>query len=320
MYICLDRIFQQMKITTSLFGIFCFCLVFFIISSCKKDGEIIPDNNAPYYDGIPTVVIENYINRLFIDLIGREPLDAEMASELGALKAAELNSSARNVLINKLQTDTTFIQGDSSYKHAYYIRFYELSKARMLEGASDYQIDGQFIGILSFGVYADSISGDSFSMELGKQKIRLLEDVMAIPYDYRMGSVEIKDVYARLLNNGVYDQINMNTFNFLNASFDDLYFRFPTQSEFDRGYNMVEFDKPEILFGISGQNKGDYVSIMVNSKEFYEGMIRWLYQTLLAREPSTTEVYNHMITFYQDHDVQKLQRAILIKDEYANFN
>jgi len=308
------------RTAVTILQLFCVLFVAAFLQSCKKDGEIIPGNNAPYYDGIPSVVIENYINRLFIDLLGREPLDVEMAIELAALKAAELNTSARNVLINKLQTDATFIQGDSSYKHAYYIRFYELSKARMLEGASDYQIDQQFISILSFGVYADSISGDSFSMELGKQKIRLLEDVMAIPYDYRMGSVEIKDVYARLLNNAVYDEINMNTFNFLRASFDDLFFRFPTQSEFDRGYNMVEFDKPEILFGISGQNKGDYVSIMVNSKEFYEGMIRWLYQTLLAREPSTTEVYNHMITFYQDHDVQKLQRAILIKDEYANFN
>lgn len=309
-----------MRTAVTILQLFCVLFVAAFLQSCKKDGEIIPGNNAPYYDGIPSVVIENYINRLFIDLIGREPLDVEMASELAALKTAELNSSARNVLINKLQTDATFIQGDSSYKHAYYIRFYELSKARMLEGASDYQIDQQFISILSFGVYADSISGDSFSMELGKQKIRLLEDVLAIPYDYRMGSAEIKDVYARLLNNAVYDEINMNTFNFLRASFDDLFFRFPTQSEFDKGYNMVEFDKPEILFGTSGQNKGDYVSIMVNSKEFYEGMIRWLYQTLLAREPSTTEVYNHMITFYQDHDVQKLQRAILITDEYANFN
>ena len=33
-----------------------------------KGWGIISDNDAPYYDGVPTV-IENYINRLFIDLI-----------------------------------------------------------------------------------------------------------------------------------------------------------------------------------------------------------------------------------------------------------
>jgi hypothetical protein len=135
-----------------------------------------------------------------------------------------------------------------------------------------------------------------------------------------MGVIKVKDVCARLLNNEVYDEINMNTFNFLRASFNDLFFRFPTQSEFDNGYDMIEYESPEILFGVSGQNKGDYISIMVNSKEFYEGMIRWLYQTLLVREPTTTEVYNHMTTFYADHDVQKVQNDILQTDEYANFN
>ena len=122
-----------MRTAVTILQLFCVLFVAAFLQSCKKDGEIIPGNNAPYYDGIPSVVIENYINRLFIDLLGREPLDVEMAIELAALKAAELNTSARNVLINKLQTDATFIQGDSSYKHAYYIRFYELSKARMLE-------------------------------------------------------------------------------------------------------------------------------------------------------------------------------------------
>ena len=309
-----------MKINTILVRIFCFFLLITIVYSCKKDGEIIPNNNAPYYDGIPTVVVENYINRLFIDLIGREPLDVEMSAELATLKAAELSITARVNLINKLQTDATFLEGDSSYKYAYYLRFYELSKARLLEGAADDQIQSEFINIISNSVFSDSLAGDSFGMEINKQKILLLNNVLDIPDDYRLDSIEIKDVYARLLNNAVYDEINMNTFNFLRASFNDLFFRFPTQSEFDKGYNMIEFDQSEILFGVSGQNKGDFISIVVNSEEFYEGMVKWLYQTLMAREPSTTEVVGHMSTFFTDHDVQKLQRNIMITDEYAHFN
>ena len=142
-----------MKINTILVRTFCFFLLITIVYSCKKDGEIIPDNNAPYYDGIPTVVVENYINRLFIDLIGREPLDAEMSTELAILKAAELSKSARVNLVNKLQTDATYLSGDSSYKYAYYMRFYELSKARLLEGAADDQIQTEFINIISNNVF-----------------------------------------------------------------------------------------------------------------------------------------------------------------------
>ncbi len=302
-----------------IYNLVCLLIVVIVIGSCKKDSEIIPDNDAPYYDGIPTVVVENYINRLFIDLIGREPLDAEMVNELAALRAAELSISSREALIRKLQTDLTFIPGDSSYMHAYYVRFYELSKARMLEGASDLQIN-QIMGILKGSVLADSASGDSLNMEIGRNKIRLLEDVIAIPAYYLLDSIDIREVYARLLNNAVYDQINMNTFNFLKASFNDLFFRFPTQSEFDKGYNMIEFDNPEIIFGVSGQNKGDYISLMVGAKEFSEGMIKWVYQTLLAREPTTSEVYTNMVANNQNIDIQKIQRYILRTDEYAHFN
>lgn len=111
-----------------------------VIASCKKD-EFIPDNNAPYYDGIPTVKVQNYVNRLYIDLIGREPLDVEMTADVAALRAASLSMDARQTLILKLQTDTSFIAGDSSYFVAYYLRLYNLFKFRLLEGASDAEID-----------------------------------------------------------------------------------------------------------------------------------------------------------------------------------
>ena len=309
-----------MKDNIILLRIISLTLIIIMVFSCKKDGEIISDNNAPYYDGIPTVVIENYINRLFIDLIGREPLDTEMTEELAVLKDADLSISAREELIEKLQMDTNYLPGDSSYKHAYYMRFYEMSKARLLEAVADHEINSEFINRILSTAFADSLAGDSFGLEINNHKVLLLKKVLAIPREYRLDSIGIKDVYSRLLNNAVYDEINMNTFNFLRASFNDLFFRYPTQSEFDKGYSMIEYDQSEILFGVSGQNKGDFISILVNSKEFYEGVVKWLYQTLLAREPSTTEVVGHMETFYVDHDVQKLQRNIMATDEYANFN
>ena len=53
-----------------------YILIFLIgLLSCKKDIEIINDNDAPYYGEIPTLLLENYVNRLYIDLLGREPLD-----------------------------------------------------------------------------------------------------------------------------------------------------------------------------------------------------------------------------------------------------
>lgn len=293
---------------------------FVLLSSCKKDKEIIvPGNNAPYYEGVPKVVLQNYINRLFIDLIGREALDSEMEEQENYLRSNNLSISSREQLIIKLQTDTTYIVGDSSYKYAYYNRFYELCKARVLEAASN-EIIEERLGELSYSSTLDSLSGDSLRFVLGKQRITNLTKVIDCERDYRTDSIEIKDVFARMLNNDIYDQINMNTFNFLNASFNDLFFRFPTNNEFTAGYNMVEYNTADVLFGKSASHKGEFLQIIVTSDEFYEGIIRWMYKNLLAREPSTDEAYTLMQTFFNDHNVQKIQLHIMKSDEYANFN
>ena len=134
------------------------------------------------------------------------------------------------------------------------------------------------------------------------------------------GEIEVKDAFARPLDNAVYDRINMNTFNFLRASFNDLFGRYPTSDEFDNGFVIIEENIPGLLFGQYATNKGEFIQIMVNSKEFYEGMVRWSYGTLLARDPETEEIEVSMDKFYFDHNLPALQKTILVTDEYANFN
>jgi len=288
---------------------------------CSKEeipGDVIPNNDAPYYDGISTVLVQNYVNRLFIDLIGREPLDVEMEEEVEKLKIAGLSFDARDSLITMLQYNEEFLEGDSSYKAAYYNRLYELFKVKMLEGASNSDIEKER-NMLYFSLRIDSINGDWFSHGIHLETINKLERVLLIDEEYRDGVIEIKDVFARLLDNAVYDKINMNTFNFLRASFNDLYNRFPTQYEFDNGFVIIEDNTPGILFGQYASNKHEFIQILVNSKEFYEGIIRWSYGTLLAREPTSYEVEAGMNSFYIDHELPALQKLILKTDEYANF-
>ena len=47
---------------------FLFLSTFFLFS-CEKDLNVLPDNNAPYYDGVSDVLIRNYVNRIFIDYL-----------------------------------------------------------------------------------------------------------------------------------------------------------------------------------------------------------------------------------------------------------
>ena len=297
----------------SLFILFCI----FVFQSCKKD-VVIPDNDAPYYGEIPTILLENYVNRIYIDLIGREPLDAEMINDVQFLRDSEVTLESRDSLLRKIQFDTTFVEGDSSYRFAYYHRVYEMVKVRLLEGASNSYISGDLNNWWN-GYVRDSLDNDLLSANKKLIEFHILNDVLASELDYYNGLIEINEMHRRMIYNSVYDKINMNTFNYINAVFDNLLFRFPTAYEFDEVYKMIEDNTPQIVLNSSGGNKENFTHIVVNSREFYEGIIIWNYQTLLARDPNTQELDVLMNKFYIDHDLQWIQRQIMQTDEYAHF-
>lgn len=288
------------------------------ISGCKKDPKIIGDNDAPYYGDVPTVLVKNYINRLYIDLIGREPLDVEMDADVLLMRDNDLSKETRESIVDRLMTDTSYVEGDSSYFIAYYHRFYDMSKARLLEGVSNSEINGQW-GIYHFGWIVDSINGNLIGMAEKEVQMAKLEAILSSEFEYRRGEVDVNDVYVRMLDNYFYDLINMNTFNFVNASFDDLYYRFPTQSEFTTAFDIIEYNSSSVIFGKPAQNKDDYIKIVSDTREYYEGMIIWVYRSFVSRDPTTQEVYDHMQEFYIDRNVQKIQKSIVVTDEYANF-
>tara|TARA_Y100001978_G_scaffold168373_1_gene156791 strand:- start:1872 stop:2774 length:903 start_codon:yes stop_codon:yes gene_type:complete len=293
------------------------CIIF-LIFSCKKDSEIINNNNAPYYSEIPTLLLENYVNRVYIDLIGREPLDQEMINDVQFLRDTDVSLESRDSLLLRLQYDTTYVEGDSSYKFAYFHRIYEMMKVRLIEGASNSYI-GSELNTFYNNYIQDSINGNMLDAYKRLLKYNQLNNVLESELQYYHGEIEINEMCRIMINNPVYDNINMNTFNFVNAAFDNLLFRYPTEYEFDQVYKMIDDNTAQIVLGSSGNNKEDFTYIICDSREFYQGMIIWTYNTLLARNPTSVEVDLLMNDFYFSHDYQWLQRQIMKTDEYAHF-
>ena len=295
--------------------IICFLIV---VSSCKKDTLVIDDNNPPVYSAIPTVLIENYINRIYIDLIGREPLDSEMEIDVQYLRDNDVSIESRDSLIYKLQFDTLYIEGDESYKFAYFHRIYDMVKVRLIEGASNGDIS--FYMSNHYADYeVDSVAGNLIEAQKHLLKYYRLSAIIDSELDYYNNIIDIKEMHKRMIYNSIYDQINMNTFNFVNAAFDNLLFRYPTQNEFNNSYFMIEDNQPFTIFGYSGSNKLDFTNLICDSREFYEGIIQWTYLTMLARIPTSIERDFLMNNFYITTDFQKLQRFIMTTDEYAHF-
>jgi hypothetical protein len=264
--------------------------ILLLFVGCKKDDVVFEDNDAPPYSGVSTVVLSNYVNRLFIDLIGREPLDTEMTAEIAALRADSLSFESRGILVDKLMSSTEFIEGDSSYRRAYAVKLYKNLKARFIEGASDAVLLEEY-NLWRGNALLDSLNGDMTGYALKMQEANRLEAVLDSREEWQVNQIDIDEMVRRMMFNSVYDNINMNAFNFVNASFDDLFFRFPTQPEFESAYTIIEFNEPAVIFNTVAQNKSEYLNALTLTGEFHEGMVVWVFRSLLSREPSSAEVY-----------------------------
>lgn len=285
---------------------------------CKKETLTITGNQAPYYNKVPTIKVQNYVNRIYIDLIGREPLDAEMDADVDYLRKNELSKASRENIISRLQNDTSFVAGDGSYKKAYSQYMYNLAKIRTIEGASDDEINA-LVGPLYFELKLDSINGDWEEYNKTKIQIDKYEAVLKLNDEFYLGTITYDQMFKRMVYNGVYDKINMNSFNFVNATFDNLLWRYPTHEEFLLGFDIVEYNKPNLFFSKLCTNKKDYVDALTDTAEFYESMIIWAYRTLLAREPSSVETSAVLEEYILKKNIRTIQQYIIETDEYANF-
>lgn len=289
-----------------------------ILLGCERNQTIVPGNKAPSYDEVPTIKVENYVNRLAIDLLGREPVDVEMADWVGRLRNGGLRSEVRLDLVRYLMESTDTIASEVSYQDAYFARLYEAMHVRFLEGAGNPEVYRR-IGLINQAILKDSLNGNLVAVEARKVEREKFLDIVRSQAALQRGEITLMDMAASMIFNGLYDEINMNSINFIRASFNDLFFRFHTQDEFDRAFQIIEFSQPQQIFGQAASTKWEYVQVLTQSLECKEGMVRWAYQALLAREPRAAEVEEAMQGFVQTGAFQQIQWLILVTDEYAGF-
>ncbi len=294
----------------------------FLVLSCKKPD---PRENiegikpVPYYGEVPTLKVQNYVNRTFIDLIGREPTDSEMVVYTNFLRANDLNIASRDSFAYKLQFSTDSSAGEGSYNEAYFHWFYEKAKGRFYK---EYSGDDEFqeeLSSLLDNASKDSLNGDSAEAKIKLDDARKIENLLNSKENYRNGEIGFREMMSYMINNNLYDLINMNTINMIDASFDNLFYRYPTLHERNEAFKMIEYNESIVFMGQTGTNKQDYVDIVTNSREFYNGMVLWVYKQLLSRDPESLEASYALKQLYEDRDLQKLQRQLIVSDEYAQF-
>ncbi len=288
------------------------------ISCDSRLEEVITDNDSYSTTGISKIKIENYVNRLFIDIIGREPTDIEQSIEVDSINENDLSEESRLDLIYRLMTDTTYSINEGSYHEAYCNNLYLLGKIRCLDGIPDAEFY-KSIGTIKMGLYQDSLDQNWESYYGKLNQIRRLELVVGSVKRLQNYELAYHEMFGFMIDNSIYDVLNMNTFNFVRASFDQLLFRIPTEQEYVQAFEMVESGKPSELLGETGNSKEDYVRIMINSTAMKEGMIRWAFQVFLQRPGSPSEIATLLEEYKIHEDINQIIAKIVVTDEYANF-
>ena len=289
--------------TIKLLGILLLLGVFAI--SCKKDREVIVDNNSAPPDGtIPNVVKENYVNKSYISILGRKPTNVELSAGITKLNQNNVSIANRNQMLDEILS-----------KPGYNQRLYNLSTSYLLNNL-DTALITQYIYVFN-GLLLDPQYASQYALiQAEKTKLELLK---ASVTDLESNAISIIGLQKRCINNYFYDQINMGTENFVTSMFQNFLYRYPTKEELTQSKLIVDGFEG-VIFLKTGTVKADFINIFFDSNNYFEGQVRDLYSKYVFREPTSAEMSEAAVAYKTSLDFKALQKKILVTNEYVGIN
>lgn len=298
-----EYLYRAMRNNKSGFSVVTLLLAVAVIlfSSCKKyEEEHVPGNQPPPDQTVDRVVVENYVNKVYITALGREPDSVELNSGINLLLSQNLSVNSRNQFLDNVFSNQEFND-----------KFAERARIELLQGMDTAEITGR---ILIYQLLLLDTSYMFFWDDI-QAEINRLNEMKEVPDSLHAGVISFKEVQRRYVDNSFYDDLNMGSFNFVVSVFQHFLDRYPTQNELNAGVAMVN-GSSSVIFLQAGQSKRDFENIFFGSTDFYEGEVRGLYEQYLFRDPTSVEMTSGTLLYMQNDDYIELQKSILSKDEF----
>jgi hypothetical protein len=278
-----------------------FLFLVLLISSCTKIEDIIVgDNTLPPDYTIENTTIENYINKLYISTIGREPTEAEFTTDFNLLRNANLSQKSREIVIDGILN-----------KSEYSFNLFTLESANILNSVDTAKINERISSYQQFLLVTTNFL-DSIYVANELERMLTFQNSLTAFY---LGTTTITELYRAMANNIFFDEINMGTENFVVAMFQHFLSRYPTDSELESAKDMVD-DKNATLFFETGNGKNDFLDIFFTSNEYFTGQTNILFNRYLFRNPSSEESVNYSLDYINTGDYKSLQKRILSSEEF----
>jgi hypothetical protein len=272
-----------------------------LVFSCSKEPtELIPNNVAPPDYTVDRVNKENYINKLYISMLGREPNTDEFNSARDLLGDG-VTQESREILVENVQA-----------KEEYYDNMFNIIRQDLINGVDTNQIREDYIDGFEEALENSDDPFEIQEIEEGLVKLYLLYNSTD---DLKANTATITEIQVRCVNNFIYDEINMGSFNYVVSIYQNFLHRYPTEYEIENGVKMLD-DEQAVCFGGNGNSKSDFNTLFFNHDGYYEGQVINIYNRILFRNPSSSESYELTTLFKSNKDYKELQKRILITDEY----
>ena len=288
--------------------IFLYLLLVFCISSCKKETEfrdvIIPGNTPPPDYSIDSATINIYVNKAYINIIGKEPVGNERTNALVILRQNNFSVADRKQfvqgLLNRPEVNANLLI---------------LARSEYLGNTDSFDIAQQifvFQNALTLPEYAPFYS-------LIYPELYRLDTLQRTLQQMNAGTCSYREMLRRTINNYFYDQLNMGTENFVISTFQNFLFRYPTTYELNECKIMVD-GQNSLAFLQTGKNKNDYLGIFFRTNDFYEGQVRYIFKKYLFREPNSAEMAYYASIYKANDNYKDLQLEVFSLNEYAGIH
>jgi len=293
-----------------MFTFFSGCIEKENITQVEHTNEIIDGNTAPPYAEATTVQVQNYINKAFIDLLGREPVQDTLQKYTDFLRAEDLSIDQLNLFLSILSTQQGYLQ-------EYYERFDETLFTNYLAATPKTEIlQLRQVFQQAHDLYVQA--GETTLAQLVQAEIDKLDKLLRAFIDYSQQTITINQYIFRICDNGIYDEINMGSENFVLSCFENFLKRLPTDAELESGVTMVDGFSARLLLS-DGSSRSDFLRIITETPGFYEGLAIDAYAQLLSRFPDSAEMAAITLEMSMGMNFQELQRKIMTGPEYTGF-
>lgn len=272
-----------------------------LLTSCTKEEiRVLNGNQAPADSSISQLTVDNYINRIYIGLLGRKALDAEFQAAQALFVSNPGSKAAREQLIGQVQNSAE-----------YRINLAYRAKLDLIEGIDSAIMIRDYQLLL---LQLQDTSLNFIKPLLEENKIRM-EKLIMLNVDYMTGTIDVVEVHRRCVDNPYYDQINMGTENFVLSMFQHFLDRYPSAQELNNGKIMVDGGNSS-LFLQTGAGKADFIQIFFESESYAEGQVHAVASQFLFRKATQDEVLLLALPYLATHDLAAMQRYFLSSDTY----